>query len=74
MFLDTLVCNVDPRARLLQMPDPLPTHAARGSGGTGAGAGLAAVAVLDMGGQRQLAGKRDAADALLPAEQQLGER
>ena len=35
VFLDTLVCNVEPHARLLQMPDPLPTAGPNNRGGVG---------------------------------------
>ncbi|KAL4429588.1 hypothetical protein ABPG77_008637 [Micractinium sp. CCAP 211/92] len=75
VFLDTLVCNVDPRARLLQMPDSLPLpvggQSGHGSGGA-AGAGGAAIAasatVCGDGVQRHVAWKREAGDATLPCE------
>jgi hypothetical protein len=66
VFLDTLVCNVDPRARLLQMPDPLVP--ARGRGPPAASA-----AVLPPGpGALRVAWKHDGADASLPADQLEG--
>lgn len=68
VFLDTLVCNVAPSARLLHMPDPLPM--AGGGGGRGP---VAAAAVLPQGGLR-VAWKHDAADAALPPDQLAGER
>lgn len=79
VFLDTLVCNVDPRARLLQMPDPLPLpvggQSGHGSGGA-AGAGGAAIAasatVCGDGVQRHVAWKREAGDATLPCEHLQG--
>ena len=70
VFLDTLVCHVDPRARLLQMPDPLPLLG--GSGGAGGGA-RAPVAVLAHAGPR-VAWKHDAFDVALPADQATGGR
>lgn len=66
VFLDTLVCNVSPSARLLQMPDPLPM--AGGGGGRGP---VAAAAVLPAGGLR-VAWKHDAADANIPPDQLEG--
>lgn len=65
VFLDTLVCNVSPSARLLQMPDPLPIG---GGGGRGP---VAAAAVLPAGGLR-VAWKHDPADATLPPDQLAG--
>lgn len=65
VFLDTLVCNVSPSARLLQMPDPLPIL---GGGGRGP---VAAAAVLPAGGLR-VAWKHDPADATLPPDQLAG--
>ena len=67
VFLDTLVCNVSPSTRLLQMPDPLPMGA---GGGNGRGP-VAAAAVLPSGGLR-VAWKQDAADATLAPDQLEG--
>lgn len=71
VFLDTLVCNVAPRARLLQMPDPLPmgSHSVRGGFGATAGGGTAVAAAATVcgdGAHRHVAWKRDAGEAALP--------
>lgn len=79
VFLDTLVCNVDPRARLLQMPDPLPRpvggQGGHGIGGITAGGGAAVTAAATVCGdgvQRHVAWKREAGDAALSWEHMQG--
>ena len=68
IFLDTLVCHVDPRARLLQMPDPLPLAGGR----PGLARGPLATTSMAVAGGAHVAWKQDAFDAALPAEQAAG--
>jgi hypothetical protein len=67
VFLDTLVCNVGPHARLLQMPDPLPM---------GGGAGRVVTAAVHPGGPSgggvRVAWKQDECDGMLPPREMAG--
>ncbi|KAI3435784.1 hypothetical protein D9Q98_001842 [Chlorella vulgaris] len=70
VFLDTLVCNVEPHARLLQMPDPLPSTWMAGRTCALSAAALRGGAGFSGGpGALRASWKQDSCDAAVPLHQ-----